>query len=475
MLSTAITPAHAAFPGLNGRIACSTPLGGPGGTAATTFGAERLEIFTVKPDGTDEVRLTSTLAGSLSATAPKYSADGRKIVFQQNNQIWTMNADGTNPTQLTTTSFGANTPGSWSPDGTKIVFHANREPVPPGSPAGSNTNEIYTIDADGSNLTRLTNNLRQDSHPGWSPDGTKIVFRSNRDLNFDIYVMNADGTDQTNLTMASPAEESGPDWSPDGKQIAFHTDRDAFGIGRVLNRNLEIYRMNADGSNPTRLTFTDFSGGGDPNLDLTGYDLLPAWSPQGDRIVFHSGRGEEFRNTGEINGSGMTYVAQWDVYTINATDGSDIRRVTNRPRNDEHCDWQPLARPAAVRPPVRYPVPLPLPSAGRLKTSLTLKAKPRRDRKLPFRYRFTGSVRIPPGKSKAAVCGGTVRLSLKRGRRTAAKGTARVSKTCTYRKVITIRRTRITGKRKGRLRVAARFGGNASLLTSRKSTTVRFF
>ncbi|CAN5691357.1 hypothetical protein BH24GEM1_BH24GEM1_31280 [soil metagenome] len=477
-MGVAGAPAQAAFPGSNGRIACSTPLGGPGGTAAVSAGQERLEIFTVKPDGSDEVRLTSTLGSSSSASAPKYTADGRRIAFTQNGQIWAMNADGTSPVQLTASTAGTNTPGSWSPDGSKIVFHTNRDPVPPGSPAGSNATEIYVMDADGGNQARLTNNLRMDSHPGWSPDGEKIVFRSNLDGDHDIYTMNPDGSELTNLTSSSPAEDSGPDWSPDGKQITFHTDRDAFGVGRVLNRNLEIYRMDADGSDPTRLTFTDFSGGGNSALDLTGYDLLPAWSPKGDRIVFHSGRADEFRDTGEIGPTMVPYVAQWDVYTINAVDGSDIRRVTNRPRNDEHCDWQPLrtaAVPPRSAPPPAARHPVPTPPAGKLRTRLTLKARPRRDRRLPFRYTFTGRVRIPAGASKAKVCGGRVTLRLRKGRRTVATGRAPVSKTCTYRKRITIRTTRRTGRRKGKLKLGARFGGNAFLRGSKKSTTVRYF
>jgi hypothetical protein len=174
--------------------------------------------------------------------------------------------------------------------------------------------------------------------------------------------MSPDGGGVTNLTAGSPAEESYPSWSPDGTEIAFHSDRDAFGIGRTLNRNLEIYRMSANGSGVTRLTFNDFSGGGGgviggtPPADLTGYDLFPAWSPAGDRIVFQSGRAQEFRDTGQ---GGI--VAQWEVYTIDAEHGEgiggDLRRLTHRAGNDERCDWQPIpfesnvpGRPGAQTP-----------------------------------------------------------------------------------------------------------------------------
>ena len=467
-LTVAGAPAHAAFPGNNGRIACSTPIDGP---AATPPGQERLEIFAINPDLLSDERRLPTDA---SANAPKYSPDGNRVAFTKGGHIWTMNADGTNQTRRLTFGASVNGLGSWSPDGNQIVFHSNRDPLPPNPPPGSNANEIYRMNADGSNQTRVTNNTTADDFPAWSPEGTKIAFRANRDGNRNIYTMNPDGSAPTNLTPSSPPEDSGPAWSPDGRQIAFHTDRDAFGVGRVLNRNLELYRMNADGSGVTRLTVSDFSGGGNPNLDLTGYDLFPAWSPRGDRIAFHSGRAQEFRNSGEISGSGTPYVAQWEVYTINAVDGSDIRRITNRPRNDERCDWQPV-RPATVYPPVYPPVVNP-PPRGKHKTSLTLNARPRRDRRPPFRFTFSGRVRIPGGVSAAAVCGGRVRLVLRKGRRTVARGTAGVSRRCTYRKRITIRGTKRSGRRRARLRVTARYGGNASLSSApRRSTTVRIF
>ena len=106
--------------------------------------------------------------------------------------------------------------------------------------------------------TNLTNNAAFDSEPAWSPDGAKIAFISERDGNFEIYVMNANGSGQTNLTN-NAAYDSQPAWSPDGAKIAFTSERDGNG---------ETYVMNADGSGQTNLTNY-------PRLD--GY---PAWSPE---------------------------------------------------------------------------------------------------------------------------------------------------------------------------------------------------
>src|SRR6266545_3008535 len=126
--------------------------------------------------------------------------------------------------------------------------------------------EIYVMNADGSGQANLTRNRAADDAPAWSRDGAKIALSSERDGNWEIYVMQADGTGPTRLTVNRSADDAFPDWSPDGTKIAFHTDRDG---------NYEIYVMNADGSGQTNLTRT-----------LRSDDFEPAWSPDGTKIAF---------------------------------------------------------------------------------------------------------------------------------------------------------------------------------------------
>ncbi|MBM3942468.1 MAG: hypothetical protein FJ316_06010 [SAR202 cluster bacterium] len=139
---------------------------------------------------------------------------------------------------------------------TRIVFTSILE----------NNTDIYVMDADGTNLTRLTDHPAMECKPAWSPDGSKIVFFSNRDGNFEIYTMNADGSSVTRLTH-NAASDANPAWSPDGRKIAFSSDRDG---------NFEIYSMNPDGSEVQRLT------------NSTASEIEVAWSPDGQRVVYAS-------------------------------------------------------------------------------------------------------------------------------------------------------------------------------------------
>jgi len=273
------------------------------------------------------------------------AAANGKIVFSSdrndvNGDIFVMNSDGSNQTRLTVNSAVDLQP-QWSPDGTKIVFRSERD--------GGGLSSIYVMNADGSNQTRLTQNAF-DAAPAWSPDGTKIVYRSIRaDLNPDIYIMNADGTNQIRLT-TSPANEGQPKWSPNGAQIVFFSERDG---------NQEIYTMNADGGNQTRLT------------NSPGNDANPDWSPDGSIILFNSIRdGNNELYTMSANGANQTRLTNsptddglgswspdgtkisftsfrdgnYEIYVMNA-DGSNIQRLTNAPGEDGGADWQPLFAP----------------------------------------------------------------------------------------------------------------------------------
>jgi Tol biopolymer transport system component len=183
-----------------------------------------------------------------------------------------------------------------------IVFSSNRD----------GNNEIYVMDASGSNLSRLTNHLASDTHPSWSPNGQRIVFTSNREGNQDIFVMNNDGSDQINVSQ-DPGEDYDPVWSPDGTKILFTSERETGREVFVMNLNgtgQERLSNNAGRQNSTsawspdgeKIAFTSYQGdlnistiqsNGADELVLTddpADDASPAWSPDGTKVAFHSWR-----------------------------------------------------------------------------------------------------------------------------------------------------------------------------------------
>ncbi len=246
---------------------------GPPVSAAGKLVFARLgNIWSINPDGSGAVKLTSGLPLD---GQPAKSPDGTKIAFSRlstllgGRQIWVMDADGQNQVQLT--SSGDNTAPAWSPDGSKIAFQSTR--------AGSKGFDIWVGTWDPAlstpfvNLTNLTNTAGDDLRPTWSPTATgRIAFASNRKSNeFEIYSMKTDGTGVTQLTN-DPATDLSPNWSPDGTKIAFESNRATSGT----SFGYEIYVMGAaNGNSQTRLT------------KLAGDDLDPYWL-DGNRIVFSS-------------------------------------------------------------------------------------------------------------------------------------------------------------------------------------------
>ncbi len=259
------------------------------------------DIWVMDSGGNHAENLTDS-ESEFEAT-PAWSPDRSRIAFYRDGQIWAMDADGTDQTNLTDDPAGGGDP-AWSPDGDQIAFTRCGEFC-----------AIWVMDADGSDQSPLTNQVgtdNVDSRPTWSPDGTKIAFNSDRDSTpelgiDDIWVMDADGGNETNLTNTlDPADAEGkPAWSPDGDKIAFS----AFRVD-----NWEIYVMDADGSDQTNLTTNP------------GFDVDPAWSSDGSRIAFQSIR--DGGDTGEI-------------YAMNA-DGSGQANLTEHLADDSSPAWSSL-------------------------------------------------------------------------------------------------------------------------------------
>jgi Tol biopolymer transport system component len=224
------------------------------------------EVYVMNADGSNQTPLTNNTAEDFQ---PAFSPDGTKIAFMSNRgvqgdmEIFLMNADGSGETQIThNTSFEGQP--TFSPDGSKIAFVSNRD---------NGNYDIYTMNADGSNSSdpnRLTTSAASESRPNFSPDGSRIVFRTDRDGNGEIYVMNADavGTGETRLTF-DPALDGEPAFSPDGQRIAFRSHR--------VNDKADIYVMNADGSEQTNLTIGQTFPDGEPAGQFA--DRRPDWQP----------------------------------------------------------------------------------------------------------------------------------------------------------------------------------------------------
>jgi Tol biopolymer transport system component len=285
--------AHATFPGKNGRIAFVQ-----GG-----------EIFTMNADGSN-IRQLTHVGPEIAASWPAWSADGKQIVFNEGpadaggvGEIWLMNFDGSNPHLLLAEEGFVEQRPSFSPDGTRVVFGRCDLSLGEGDSCG-----IFTIGSDGHGLKTIvpTELGDTDRSPMYSPDGKTIAFIISPDehggFNGVTYLVDSDGSNRRRITPPSPCLIR-PDWSPDGTEITL--------FAHLCNpQNEDIAVMNADGTNVRYITHngTDFFNG--------PHDRNPAWSPQGDFIVFE-------RNSPDFSSS--------DIYLIKP-DGSGLKALAHLAR-----------------------------------------------------------------------------------------------------------------------------------------------
>ncbi len=268
------------------------------------------------------------IAGLTAGVSPALGAfpgANGKIAFDSDRHggdldIWTMNPTGGNLDNLTRNSDGEDARANWRADGRKIVFESDREtPTNPAVPGlGGPDFEVFVMNADGSNQTQITFNEFDDEDAAWSPDGKKIVFARDfapvrGELDYDVLTMTAAGTGERNLTNSPGVMDRQPNWSPTGRQIAFASAPDA-------DSNNDIYKMRPNGSDRTQLT-----------IDALDNES-PNWSPDGTRIAFNSDDPVSQEN--------------FEVYTMRAG-GGDVTRLTFNEAGDGLPAWSPNGRKIA--------------------------------------------------------------------------------------------------------------------------------
>ena len=303
-----------------------TPIGGGSGKIlyeeSRSENDDSSDIVIIDIDTKVTINLTNNQNKNITNYYPAISPDGKKIAYSlgtkedlQLGEFWkyelfVMDVDGTNKEKISAIQmFVGNNQidtllqefqPAWSPDGKKIAFSSNRNSLI--NNLNIDDSEIFVVDLGSFDIQQLTKARDYSETPDWSPDSTKIAFMSNRDGDWDIYIMNSDGTGKDVNITNNTFSERFPSWSHDGKFIVYHSDRDG-------NNNLYIYIV--DTGEEIQLT-------NKPSGEWTG-----RWSPDDNWIAFGSDRDGDY-----------------EIYIINVNTKEEIK-ITDNEFEESWQNWIP--------------------------------------------------------------------------------------------------------------------------------------
>ena len=319
VLQSEPAPVEAAIHPAGGRIAFQTEKEG------------NSEIYMMGCDGSEPVNLTNHIAEDRH---PSWSTDGRIAFISDrdaeegvDNQydVYLLDLEMENISRLTEIEGNIHSP-ALSPDGRKVAFVSDEE----------GKSEVLLLDVTSGSISNFTKDPASDLDPAWASDSERLLFASDRDGDFDIYIAEIDGSSLINVTDSDEDdEEAFNDRWPDlgvyefEDQIIFSSDRDG---------NWEVYTLELEGNDLVRAT------------NNSALDVSPSWGPSGDEFVFHTNRDKRM-----------------ELYTAANAFGDGQGRVSDSGSNDDsHPDWEPVLDPEYCGEPIATSVAIPTPSPALL-------------------------------------------------------------------------------------------------------------